>query len=128
MRRLATFNHALIEVERNFLLPNGLPNRAWFRYAFDAPGVYTGYETVVVPAVREAAGRKDWPTAAQQPGLVQGAIERGTVTLTQTLQSVGEGGLPLALRLVGEPSGLPQICGRQSREGKALPYQSAGGQ
>jgi N-acetylated-alpha-linked acidic dipeptidase len=91
-RRLATFNHALIEVERNFLLADGLPNRAWFRHAFYAPGVYTGYEAVVLPGVREAARRKDWATAAQQLALVRGAIERGTVTLTQALHMLGEGG------------------------------------
>lgn len=90
--RLATFNHALIEVERNFLLPNGLPNRTWFRHAFYAPGVYTGYEAVVIPGVREAARRKDWATATQQLSLVQDAIERGTLTLTQALQTLGEGG------------------------------------
>jgi len=39
---LATVNHALLEVERNFLLPNGLPDRSWFRHALYAAGVYTG--------------------------------------------------------------------------------------
>jgi len=90
--RLATFNHALIEVERNFLLQKGLPNRAWFRHAFYAPGVYTGYAAVVLPGVREAVARKDWTAAGEQLNLVQGAIERGTVTLTQALQALGEPG------------------------------------
>ena len=86
--RLATVNHALLEVERNFLLPNGLPGRAWFRHAFYAPGVYTGYAAVIFPGVREAAGRNDWSAAQQQLGLVQAAIERGTVTLSQALQTL----------------------------------------
>lgn len=87
--RLSTVNHALLEVERNFLLTNGLPGRAWFRHAFYAPGVYTGYAAVVMPGVREATERKDWATAAQQLSLVQAAIDRGTVTLTQALQTLG---------------------------------------
>jgi N-acetylated-alpha-linked acidic dipeptidase len=87
--RLATFNHALLEVERNFLLQDGLPGRTWFRHAFYAPGVYTGYAAVVMPGVREAVDRQDWTTAAQQLGLVQAAIERGTVTMTQALQTLG---------------------------------------
>jgi N-acetylated-alpha-linked acidic dipeptidase len=87
--RLATFNHALLEVERNFLLQNGLPGRAWFRHAFYAPGVYTGYAAVVMPGVREAVDRQDWTTAAQQLCFVQVAIERGTVTITQALQTLG---------------------------------------
>jgi N-acetylated-alpha-linked acidic dipeptidase len=69
----------------------GLPYRAGFRHAFCAHGVYTGYAAVVLPGVREAVGRKDSSTAAQQLGLVQGAIERGTVTLTQALQRLGGG-------------------------------------
>jgi N-acetylated-alpha-linked acidic dipeptidase len=87
--RLATVNHALLEVERNFLLDKGLPGRAWFRHAFFAPGVYTGYSAVIFPGVREAMGRKYWATAAQQLRLVQAAIDRGTSTLTRALEALG---------------------------------------
>ncbi len=87
--RLATVNHALLEVERNFLLEKGLPGRSWFRHAFYAPGMYTGYDAVIMPGVREAVERKDWATAAAQLSLVQVAIERGTVTLSQALQTLG---------------------------------------
>jgi len=88
--RLATLNHALLEVERNFLLENGLPGRAWFRHAFYAPGVYTGYAAVVMPGVRDAVDRRDWTAAPQQLNLVRSAIERGTVTLNQALQTLRE--------------------------------------
>lgn len=87
--KLATVNHALLEVERGFLLEKGLPGRPWFRHAFYAPGVYTGYAAVVLPGVREAVDRRDWVTAAQQLGLVLAAIDRGTLTLTRALQSLG---------------------------------------
>lgn len=86
--RLATFNHALLEVERDFLLQSGLPRRAWFRHAFYAPGVYTGYAAEILPGVREAIARKDWDAAREQIDLVQGAVERGTMTLTQALQTL----------------------------------------
>lgn len=86
--RLASVNHALIEVERNFLLEGGLPGRPWFRHAFYAPGVYTGYSAVVLPGVRDALDRKDWATAVRQLKFVQAAIERGTVTLTQAHQTL----------------------------------------
>lgn len=92
--RQASLNHALLEVERNFLLEGGLPGRPWYRHAFFAPGVYTGYAAVVLPGVREAVNRKDWTVAAQQLELVQAAIERGTVTLTQAIQTLG--GVPVA--------------------------------
>lgn len=87
--RIATLNRALLEVERNFLLENGLPGRPWFRHAFFAPGVYTGYAAVVLPGIREAVDRKDWKTAAQQLDLVRAAIEGGTATLSRALQALG---------------------------------------
>jgi len=87
--RLSTVNHALLEVERNFLLDNGLRGRSWFRHAFYAPGVYTGYAGVVTPAVREAVERKDWTAADEQLGLVRVAVERGTATLTRALETLG---------------------------------------
>lgn len=89
--RLTTVDRALFELERDFLLQNGLPGRAWFRHAFFAPGLYTGYAAVVLPGVREAVDRKDWTTAAQQLDLVRTAIERGTVTLSQALQALSDG-------------------------------------
>jgi N-acetylated-alpha-linked acidic dipeptidase len=74
-------NQELLEVERNFLLDKGLPGRPWFRHAFFAPGVYTGYKAVVLPGVREAVDRKDWAVARRQLDLVRESIERATVTL-----------------------------------------------
>jgi len=73
------------------LVGYGLPDRVGFRHAFYAPGVYTGCAAVVPPGVREAVARKDRTTAAQQLGSVQGAVERGMVTLTQALQRLGGG-------------------------------------
>ncbi len=66
----------------------GLPDRAWFRHAFYAPGVYTGYAAVVLPGVREAADRNDWTTAAEQLDLVRAALARGTATLNHALQTL----------------------------------------
>jgi len=87
---LAAVNQALMQVERSFLLPDGLPGRAWFRHAFYAPGVYTGYSAVVLPGVREAAARKDWAAANQQLRQVQVVIDRGTATLMRAIESLNE--------------------------------------
>ncbi len=76
-------------VERDFLLETGLPGRSWFRHAFYAPGVYTGYTAAVLPGVREAVDRNDWTGAAVQLNLVQAAIERATGALAQALQALG---------------------------------------
>ncbi|HUU13968.1 MAG TPA: M28 family metallopeptidase [Terriglobia bacterium] len=87
---LSAVNGELLEVERNFLLDKGLPGRAWFRHAFYAPGVYTGYAAVVFPGIREAAGKKDWTTASEQLNLVQAAIDRGTATLGRALRKLDD--------------------------------------
>lgn len=96
--KLATLNQALLRVERSFLLEPGLPGRAWFRHAFYAPGVYTGYAAVVMPGVREALERNDAQGAAEQLEEVRAAIERGTQALNQALAAVeeapGAGGAP----------------------------------
>jgi N-acetylated-alpha-linked acidic dipeptidase len=75
-------------VERDFLLPEGLPGRGWFRHAFYAPGVYTGYEAVIFPGVREAVDLKDWSVAREQMREVREAIERGTKTLERAVEAL----------------------------------------
>ncbi len=78
-----------MDVERDFLLKDGLPRRSWFRHAFCGPGVYTGYAALVLAGVREAAERQDWAAAAEQLDLVRGAIDRGSATLARALQTLG---------------------------------------
>jgi N-acetylated-alpha-linked acidic dipeptidase len=50
----AAVNTRLIQTERAFILPEGLPNRDWFKHQIYAPGFYTGYGVKTIPAVREA--------------------------------------------------------------------------
>jgi N-acetylated-alpha-linked acidic dipeptidase len=89
--KLSELNQALLRVERSFLLEPGLPGRDWFRHAFYAPGVYTGYAVVVMPGVREALERNDDKAAAEQLEQVRAAINRGTQALDRALAVVGEG-------------------------------------
>ncbi|MFB3921685.1 MAG: M28 family metallopeptidase [Terriglobia bacterium] len=91
-RYLSSLNQSLMKVERSFLLPGGLPGRAWFRHAFYAPGVYTGYSAVIFPGVREALARRDWPGAREQLRQVQAAIDRGTATLARASESSDQAG------------------------------------
>jgi N-acetylated-alpha-linked acidic dipeptidase len=78
---LNNLNEALVKVERDFLLRDGLPNRSWFRHSLYAPGVYTGYAAELLPGVRDAIARNDWALAVEQLWLVQAAIDRATSTL-----------------------------------------------
>jgi N-acetylated-alpha-linked acidic dipeptidase len=47
-------NTSLRAAEAALLLPEGLPNRAWYKHSIYAPGEYTGYAAVVVPGVSES--------------------------------------------------------------------------
>ncbi|MGB6498533.1 MAG: transferrin receptor-like dimerization domain-containing protein, partial [Candidatus Acidiferrum sp.] len=56
-------NRLLIESERKFITPGGLPNRKWYKHQLYAPGFYTGYAAKTMPWVREAIEQKQWKQA-----------------------------------------------------------------
>jgi len=60
---IAEVNRLLMESERKFTTPEGLPNRPWFKHQLYAPGYYTGYAAKTMPAVREAIEQKQWKQA-----------------------------------------------------------------
>src|SRR5262249_35865747 len=74
-------NIALRDAERALLLPEGLPNRPWFRHAIYAPGQYTGYAAVVIPGVNEAIDKHNLPRTKQQIAALAGALERSARVL-----------------------------------------------
>ena len=63
------------------LVPEGLPNRPWFRHAIYAPGEYTGYAAVVIPGVNEALDKGDAERARQQLAVLAAALERAAKAL-----------------------------------------------
>ena len=69
-------NSKLIQCERKLTLPEGLPNREWFKHQIYAPGLYTGYGAKTLPRVREAIEQKQWETVNQQIKIVAATIER----------------------------------------------------
>ncbi len=76
---LPELNKQLIAVERAFTLPDGLPNRPWYRNLIYAPGLYTGYGVKTLPGIRESIEEKQWPLAEQQ-----------AVRVGQVLENAGE--------------------------------------
>jgi len=72
-------NAALLQVERQLLLANGIPGRPWFKHALYAPR-YT-YAAMSLPGVREAAEAGDWDLARQQLTLL---VERLTAAASAT--------------------------------------------
>jgi N-acetylated-alpha-linked acidic dipeptidase len=74
-------NQALCDAERALLMPEGLPNRPWFRHAIYAPGQYTGYAAVVIPGVNEAIDKHDLDRTKQQLEVLAAVLDRATKLL-----------------------------------------------
>ncbi len=74
-------NRTLRDAERALLLPEGLPNRPWYRHAIYAPGQYTGYAAVVIPGVSEAIEAGDVDRTRKQIGALAEALHRATAVL-----------------------------------------------
>jgi N-acetylated-alpha-linked acidic dipeptidase len=77
----ARLNESLRQTERALLLPEGLPNRRWYRHAIYAPGVYTGYAAVVIPGVNEAIDAGDLERTRQQIAALAAAVNRAAAVL-----------------------------------------------
>jgi N-acetylated-alpha-linked acidic dipeptidase len=74
-------NLELRAAERGLLVPEGLPQRSWFRHAVYAPGRYTGYAAVVIPGINEAIDRHDAEQVRQQIAALAAALNRAASEL-----------------------------------------------
>ena len=74
-------NMALRDAERALLVPEGLPNRPWFRHVIYAPGQYTGYAAVVIPGVNEAIDQGDLERTQKQIAVLADALNRAAKVL-----------------------------------------------
>eukprot|EP01090_Pellita_catalonica_P003268 TRINITY_DN12929_c0_g1_i1.p1 TRINITY_DN12929_c0_g1~~TRINITY_DN12929_c0_g1_i1.p1 ORF type:complete len:753 (+),score=113.20 TRINITY_DN12929_c0_g1_i1:146-2404(+) len=59
-------NEVLFLAERRLLMPEGLPQRKWFKHAIAAPGIYSGYAADAFPGIAQAIREKDWPVVTSQ--------------------------------------------------------------
>jgi len=78
---LAQLNRDLREAEHALLLPQGLPDRPWYRHAIYAPGKYTGYAAAVIPGINESIDRHDLERTREQIGALIVALSRATRVL-----------------------------------------------
>jgi N-acetylated-alpha-linked acidic dipeptidase len=74
-------NPSLSRAERALLMPDGLPDRPWFRHAIYAPGQYTGYTAVVIPGINEAIDKHDLNRTRQQVAVLAAALDRAAKVL-----------------------------------------------
>jgi N-acetylated-alpha-linked acidic dipeptidase len=83
-------NLQLIQSERVFLDPAGLPNRPWFQNMMYAPGFYTGYGVKTLPAARETIEQKQWKDADIQIARTAAAVEREAALLKSATQTLNQ--------------------------------------
>ena len=74
-------NRQLIEVERNWLNPDGIPGRPWFKHTLYAAR-YT-YAHLELPGLTEAAEAGNWTLAAEQAHILEQALAKNTALLRQ---------------------------------------------
>jgi N-acetylated-alpha-linked acidic dipeptidase len=76
-----TLNHGMMQVERNWLNPDGIPGRPWFKHILY--GARFTYAHLELPGLTEAVEAKDWPAAKQQAEILQRALEKNTKLLNE---------------------------------------------
>jgi N-acetylated-alpha-linked acidic dipeptidase len=74
-------NQQLMQVERNWCTPQGIPGRPWFKHSLYAAR-YT-YAHLELPGLTEAAEAGDWKAAAEQTKILQDALQKNTELLQQ---------------------------------------------
>ena len=76
-------NRALDGVEQDFLTPNGLVGRPWFKHTIYAPGSYAGYAAEIMPGVTEALAKGDSAVLRQESNAVAAALSRASARLVE---------------------------------------------
>ncbi len=78
-------NHGAMQIERNWLNPDGIPGRPWFKHILY--GARYTYAHLELPGLTEAVEKQDWVTARQQAEILRGALANN-VKLVNDLDSV----------------------------------------
>jgi N-acetylated-alpha-linked acidic dipeptidase len=90
-----SLNEGMMQVERNWLNPDGIPGRPWFKHMLY--GARYTYAHLELPGLTEAVEKQDWPTARNQAALLQKALTKNTQLLDQlNSQITGNSGKSLA--------------------------------
>lgn len=78
-------NHGAMQVERNWLNPDGIPGRPWFKHILY--GARYTYAHLELPGLTEAVEKQDWVTARQQAEILRTALANN-IKLVNDLNSV----------------------------------------
>lgn len=80
-RLAASINHGAMEVERNWLNPDGIPGRPWFKHMLY--GARFTYAHLELPGLTEAVEKRDWASAKQQAEILREALVKNTTLLDE---------------------------------------------
>ena len=83
-------NRGVMGVERNFLDPNGIPGRPWYKHLVYA--CRQTYAHLELPGLTEAAEAGNWPLAQEQAARLAAALRVNTALVLQMAQMLGCGG------------------------------------
>jgi N-acetylated-alpha-linked acidic dipeptidase len=80
-QKAAALNRRLMDVESNWLSPDGIPGRPWFKHMLYAAR-YT-YAHLELPGITEAVEKQDWNTARSETAKLVSALARNTALLRE---------------------------------------------
>jgi len=77
----AEVNAGMMQVERNWLNPDGIPGRPWFKHILY--GARFTYAHLELPGLTEAVEKQDWAQAQQQAAILRDCLARNTKLVNQ---------------------------------------------
>ena len=80
-KQAAAINRSTMQVERNWLNPDGIPGRPWFKHILY--GARFTYAHLELPGLTEAVEKGDWTTANQQAEILRQALEKNTALINE---------------------------------------------
>jgi N-acetylated-alpha-linked acidic dipeptidase len=83
----AALNRGMMQVERNWLNPDGIPGRPWFKHILY--GARFTYAHLELPGLTEAVEKQDWSTAKQQAEILERALHNNAQLLSELTQRIG---------------------------------------
>ena len=81
-------NEGMMLVERNWLNPDGIPGRPWFKHILY--GARFTYAHLELPGLTEAVEKGDWTTARQQADILQRALAANTKLVEQLNHEISQ--------------------------------------
>jgi len=81
-------NRRIMQVEANWLNPDGIPGRPWFKHILYAAR-YT-YAHLELPGLTEAVERSDWKAAAEQGKILENALATNAALLRAASADLGK--------------------------------------